>query len=295
MAEITTGTDSHFVTGETGPQQTLVRLPKQDRSRRTLERILNAGLHLLEQEGPDSLTVTGITQQARTSVGSFYARFKGKDDLLRYLGEQALIEATEVWTEFSPGLWAGGSLRAAVAGLVQRLGSLYLDGAGRSLVLLDGVEDPGPTRRRRLEDRIAEDMRGLADVPRERSDLATSVLTGVLRDAAVHSLRDRAAVGATTTYDEPGLLLTELVELLVAYLEGGSRAGTSTPIGATGPTAPMAPGERRPALGSVSVGASEAPATLEPGERGERPVSESAPETSKPSPSPDPDPFDVWS
>jgi AcrR family transcriptional regulator len=55
----------------------LVKTPLQDRSRKTLERILAAGWALLEEGGPDALTVQAITQRARTSVGSFYARVHG--------------------------------------------------------------------------------------------------------------------------------------------------------------------------------------------------------------------------
>ncbi len=73
--------------------------PKQSRSRRTLERIERASFEILEQEGPDGLTVQAIVDRADSSVGSFYARFQGKDDLLDYLGERAWQEASERWRE----------------------------------------------------------------------------------------------------------------------------------------------------------------------------------------------------
>ena len=62
--------------------------PKQTRSRRTLERIVQASLDILEREGPDGLTVQAIVERAGSSVGSFYARFGGKDDLLEYVGDR---------------------------------------------------------------------------------------------------------------------------------------------------------------------------------------------------------------
>ena len=60
-----------------------VRPPVQARSRRTLARILDASLTLLGERGRDGLTVQDIVSRAGTSVGSFYARFSGKEDLLR--------------------------------------------------------------------------------------------------------------------------------------------------------------------------------------------------------------------
>jgi len=74
-----------------------VNPPKQSRSRKTLERIVKASLEILASEGPDGLTVHAVVDRAGSSVGSFYARFKGKDDLLDYLGERVWTEARDRW------------------------------------------------------------------------------------------------------------------------------------------------------------------------------------------------------
>lgn len=61
--------------------------------------MVRASLEILEEEGPDGLTVQAIVERAGSSVGSFYARFRGKDDLLDYLGERVWREASERWEE----------------------------------------------------------------------------------------------------------------------------------------------------------------------------------------------------
>ncbi|MGD8279645.1 MAG: helix-turn-helix domain-containing protein, partial [Gemmatimonadota bacterium] len=58
---------------------------------------MTAALELLERDGPDGVTVQGVVQRADSSVGSFYARFGGKDDLLHYLAERVWDEALERW------------------------------------------------------------------------------------------------------------------------------------------------------------------------------------------------------
>ena len=225
--------------GADSPATSLVRKPQQERSRRTLQRILDAGLHLLEHEGPDSLTVTGITKRARTSVGSFYARFQGKDDLLRYLGERSLNEALEVWAQLREGLGGDEALRTSVGEIVNRLGWLYLEGAGRSLVLLDGIEDAVPTRHRRLEARIAADLRELEVGPSIRADLATHVVTGILRDATVWAFQNDAGSEEDSPYPETATLLAELVEILVGYLGGEVQEATVPEPESTEPDTPI--------------------------------------------------------
>ena len=225
---------------------TFVRAPQQERSRRTLKRILDAGLYLLEHEGPDALTITGITQRASTSVGSFYARFQGKDDLLRYLGERSLAEALEIWAQLNAGLKAGVELRASVTEVVQRLGWLYQEAAGRSLVLLDGIEDPAPTRRRRLEDSIAADLRELGVVSELRSDLATRVLAGILQDSVLCALRDSSGDQGASPYPKAPVLLSELVELLVGYLGGTVRLPAALTVHEPEPRLPEPEPETEP-------------------------------------------------
>lgn len=102
--------------------------PRQSRSRRTLERIVRASLAILEEEGPEGLTVQAIVARAGSSVGSFYARFSGKDELLEYLGERVWREAAQRWDEaLASRDWSGLDLAGLVEGSVRLLGE-----AGRS-------------------------------------------------------------------------------------------------------------------------------------------------------------------
>ncbi len=59
--------------------------PKQDRSRETQARILKATARLLEKEAFESISVRRIVDEAGTSIGSFYARFRDKNALLSVL------------------------------------------------------------------------------------------------------------------------------------------------------------------------------------------------------------------
>lgn len=96
--------------------------PKQSRSQRTLERIAQASLEILEAEGPEGLTVQSIVKRSGSSVGSFYARFAGKDELLEYLGERVWREAAQRWDEaLASRDWNGLGLADMVDGAVRLL------------------------------------------------------------------------------------------------------------------------------------------------------------------------------
>src|SRR5687767_593356 len=111
-----------------------VKAPRQDRSRRTLGKIVDAAHDLLLEGGVEAVTVQSVVQRAGASVGSFYARFSGKEDLLRHLDETVWADATQRWEE---GLqehdWSALSLEETVARIVQ-------------LVLASGRGDEGARR-----------------------------------------------------------------------------------------------------------------------------------------------------
>lgn len=96
-----------------------LRPPKQARSRKTLDRIANAALELMEEGGVENATVAAIVKRAGASVGSFYARFAGKDDLIRYLQDRIWSEATDRWDKALEAQdWSALSMESVVEGVV---------------------------------------------------------------------------------------------------------------------------------------------------------------------------------
>lgn len=200
-------------------ENTLVREPLQDRSRRTLERLVASAARLLEASGPDAVTVTGVTREARTSVGAFYARFSGKEEMVRYLGERWLGEALEQWravaseveSEGVPGLRRGMTTLAA----------LYLSGPARRLALLHGHDDPNPGRLRRFEDRVAETLAAGQPEDDQGGELGPSPQTRFLRAVAlvagVRELGIRAIEGGGAS---AGLGPGTLAEIMVGVMPG---------------------------------------------------------------------------
>lgn len=59
------------------------RPPQQARSRRTFERLLDAAVALLEEEGLAGVTIPRVAARAGVSTGSIYRRFDDKEALVR--------------------------------------------------------------------------------------------------------------------------------------------------------------------------------------------------------------------
>lgn len=107
---------------ETSSTGGVFRPPKQGRSQRTLNRIAEAALELMEERGVEGATVAEIVERAHASVGSFYARFPGKEDLIRYLRVRVWTEARERWDEsLHAESWEGLAIESVVEGVVSLL------------------------------------------------------------------------------------------------------------------------------------------------------------------------------
>src|SRR5213080_4486402 len=69
-----------------------LRPPLQSRSRASLERVLEAGQKLLEEEGWEGFTVQEVSRRAKVSIGSIYARAPSKDALFMAVYDRALVD-----------------------------------------------------------------------------------------------------------------------------------------------------------------------------------------------------------
>ena len=69
--------------------------PKQARSERTLQRLLDAAEALIKEKGHAAVSIPEIARRAGSSVGGFYARFRDRQELLRALEERHFIELSQ--------------------------------------------------------------------------------------------------------------------------------------------------------------------------------------------------------
>jgi len=106
----------------------LVVAPLQDRSRRTLDKIVTAVEALLADRSFDDISVHDIVRRARCSIGSFYARFASKDDLLPYLYERYEADLRPRTQQRVASIqWERLSLRETVALVAEHTVDMYYE------------------------------------------------------------------------------------------------------------------------------------------------------------------------
>jgi len=81
--------------GPPGPR----RRPKQDRSREIVRAIQQAGLRILESEGPATLTTNRVAEVAGVSIGSLYRYYPNKEAIIADIYEARTQSELEVFRD----------------------------------------------------------------------------------------------------------------------------------------------------------------------------------------------------
>ncbi|OYT71423.1 MAG: hypothetical protein CFK52_07970 [Chloracidobacterium sp. CP2_5A] len=113
-------------------------LPKQERSRRTREKLIQAAAQLFEERGFEKTTSNDIAATAGVSIGSFYTYFSDKRQLLLLLLEQRIAERLDaVFSNFTEDDLTGGDLRGCIERCIQRTFINKADSPGLTRLIYD--------------------------------------------------------------------------------------------------------------------------------------------------------------
>ncbi|NBP52207.1 MAG: TetR/AcrR family transcriptional regulator, partial [Actinobacteria bacterium] len=97
------------------------KAPRQDRSRRTVERILAAAAHIFDEDGYAATTTNEIAAMAEVSIGSLYQYFPNKDAILVALGRRHVETVAAGLTHLLGGVGPDADLRAVIDVVVRFL------------------------------------------------------------------------------------------------------------------------------------------------------------------------------
>ena len=149
-----------------------VHPPRQARSRATFRSLVAAARELMAEGGMDAVTVQEVVRRADVGVGSFYARFDGRDALVRYLHHELWSDAGRWWRRYlEPERWEDVPL-PVVVGEVTRV--LVRSHFAREVELrafwIESLTRPADRIMERTAESDAAVVEGLARLVDRRSD-----------------------------------------------------------------------------------------------------------------------------
>jgi AcrR family transcriptional regulator len=148
------------------------KLPQQDRSRLTVEAILEATTHILTQEGYDKANTNRIAERAGISIGSLYQYFPNKESLMAALIEQHSNEIAQLMESKLKNL-SDAPLEIAIPALIKAVIAAHAIDPCLHQVLSEEIPRSERSQQvHKADERIAELLRAYLtrwnDAPQER-------------------------------------------------------------------------------------------------------------------------------
>ncbi len=193
------------------------KLPQQDRSRVTVEAILEATAHILTVDGYDKANTNRIAERAGISIGSLYQYFPNKESLLTALMEQHSREMAEL-VETKLNCLFDSPLEVVVPELVKAVIAAHAINPRLHQVLSEEIPRSGRSMpMQQAEERVAAMLRAYLDRWRDVIQPQNLDLTIFILSRTVESL----CHGATIEYPNfvnDDRLEREISHLLLSYL-----------------------------------------------------------------------------
>jgi AcrR family transcriptional regulator len=211
---------------------TVASPPLQERSRRTLQRILAAAERLFAEVGFQRATVPEICRAAQSSPGAFYKRFRDKDELLAVLFADLIGEIrTRIGVALDSETLMGQDLAGIAATTIRELADILRSRSGLLRVLAVVCEtrpdfmDTSETMYAELTGRLqavlaARRAEFTHPEPAVAGAFAAGMVVAALRQKAL-SMRPAEAIRTA----EWALLERELTRATLAYLGAEGRGG----------------------------------------------------------------------
>jgi AcrR family transcriptional regulator len=207
------------------------KMPRQKRSRESLERLLDAAEDQIRVEGLESLTINSVVSRVGLSVGAFYARFPDKTALLHAVQDrfhnnlEPMIRA-EMLEEAGDCATLAEAVYAAVEVLIRHItGERELSRAFMMMSVFDEVlrARGQAVNRLRRETLVEVLMPHRAEIghpdPKLAIDVAYSMYAAVVRGRLIFGVEHELHYGIDTA-----TLYDELKRALTLYLRGGQLA-----------------------------------------------------------------------
>lgn len=180
------------------PPTTPRKAPRQERSRRTVERIVDAAARIFHEQGYAGATTNDIADEAEVSIGSLYQYFPNKDALLVALTRRHIESTTAGLAQLLGDMHVQSGFDVIVRRVVEflvaqheldELHLLVMHQAPRTSDINAELE----RAKSQLVDATSRLLQSRIDTPKRRALIARMVVATI--DAAVHDVILRQPAG----------------------------------------------------------------------------------------------------
>lgn len=194
------------------------REPKQNRSRQTVDAVLEGVQLVVRRHGPQSITTNRIAEAAGVSIGSLYQYFPNKRAIFTALHERHVDEVRLV-IEQTMAARASGPLDVFAGELVQGLMNVHAEVADLHVVVSSAMPETGLGFSEALHHTFAEVL-SCADRDRYNSDETTRMLFVLPRmvESLVHGSTHQGRVALSRNGAE-----SEVVRTVQVYVNSFRR------------------------------------------------------------------------
>ncbi|HWH95119.1 MAG TPA: TetR/AcrR family transcriptional regulator [Baekduia sp.] len=209
-----------------------LRPPQQNRSRASLDRVLEAGKELLVEKGFDGFTVQEVSKRAKVSIGSIYARAPNKDTLVFAVYDHAVAELRDERQAFDdPTRWEGLSFDELVHAALREAAETMLRHEAVLKVIMTRAAIDLRVRERgaaqvydvaRQWEELILTRRG--EIAHADPDLAVEIAFRMFYAALVRRISFGPDFGAYRKIDDDETLIQEMGAAATAYLTTPSAA-----------------------------------------------------------------------
>lgn len=193
------------------------RAPRQERSRHTVEAVLDAVERVLKREGVDAITTNRIADAAGVSIGSLYQYFPDKRSIFSALHQRHVEQVSQV-IERTVAEHASSSLEDFTCALVKALMDLHDLEPGLHEIISEVVPESAQGFRRALQ---ATFERVISPLGQGRRSHQMLLVLPHLVEALVHGGMTQRS--PTVSLDDMKL---EAVRAVRAYLDAGQVASS---------------------------------------------------------------------
>jgi AcrR family transcriptional regulator len=192
------------------------KLPRQERSRFTVEAILQATAHLLTEKGYDQTNTNLIAELAGVSIGSLYQYFPNKESLIVALMEQHSQEIAEL-VESKLNHLFDDPPEIAIPELVKAVIAVHGINPRLHQVLSEEIPRSERLKMHQTDDRIAELLREYLQRWRDRLKPQSIEMTVFILSRTVESLCHSAVIEHPQVFNNEQFEM-EVSKLLISYL-----------------------------------------------------------------------------